>query len=153
MPPTCTPPFYPDPGVTIATHSAGSKCRFYVVKKGRTIGIFTNHLRTNDQVLGHPNAASESAFTYDDALVIWRKHCCSAHQEGGVPCPYVVSSLGGTVLWGVRGFHRTCTTRQEAVDLALEKYGQGARGVLISTKDSKALYDFIHQDDIKTEQM
>ncbi|KAJ7764295.1 hypothetical protein B0H16DRAFT_1718228 [Mycena metata] len=138
---TCRPHFFPDPGVTSASHSQQAKARFYVVKCGRVEGIFTSHFRADNQLKGWSGQDSISSRTYNEALSVWAAHCIESHHLNGATCPDLGFN-GQTILWGVRGFHRTFTSYDEASEYCHEN--NRPLTWVVNTVDPRHLFRLIH---------
>ncbi|KAJ6536380.1 hypothetical protein B0H19DRAFT_1079875 [Mycena capillaripes] len=106
--PTCQVPFYPDPGVSYIAQSNDPYGMFYIVRKGRTEGIFTSFLRAEDETRDVANLDQIiPATNWNEAVDIWTVHCLKSHQKHG-RVPWSRAHLTARImLWGVKGIDYT----------------------------------------------
>ncbi|KAJ7429161.1 hypothetical protein B0H11DRAFT_2216809 [Mycena galericulata] len=81
----CAPPFFPGPDfVDVKSHDETSTKKWYLVKRGRTPGLYTD-CESADAQTNHFSGAKQKSFpTRAPALSEWMRYCRSHHVDG---CP------------------------------------------------------------------
>ncbi|KAJ7432596.1 hypothetical protein B0H11DRAFT_1940290 [Mycena galericulata] len=81
----CAPPFFPGPDfVDVKSHDETSTKKWYLVKRGRTPGLYTD-CESADAQTNHFSGAKQKSFpTRAPALSEWMRYCRSHHIDG---CP------------------------------------------------------------------
>ncbi|KAF9047981.1 hypothetical protein BDZ89DRAFT_1126947 [Hymenopellis radicata] len=72
----CIPPWHPDPGCEDArTNSRRLIDGFYVVKRGREVGVYTSWKTAQSMIHNYPNKSLKKCPTWDEAVKEWQEDC------------------------------------------------------------------------------
>ncbi|KAJ7444963.1 hypothetical protein B0H11DRAFT_1930748 [Mycena galericulata] len=81
----CQPRFFPGPTfVDARTHDETSTTRWYIVKRGRVPGLYTDSTNADLQTMHFSNSSQKSFGTRPEALSAWAQFCRTSHIDG---CP------------------------------------------------------------------
>ncbi|KAJ7720536.1 hypothetical protein B0H16DRAFT_1474368 [Mycena metata] len=94
----CVPPFYPHlpEHHDVYTISATAGQKFYVVKRGRGVGFFTNPDDANLQTDNYTDACQRSFSRWREARAYWNDIC---EEEHGEHCPAFRLAAGFSMSW------------------------------------------------------
>ncbi|KAJ7201930.1 hypothetical protein C8J57DRAFT_1543615 [Mycena rebaudengoi] len=110
----CLLPVYPRGGfVDVKEHDLISSSRWYVVTKGRQVGVYTHSQDATEQILHYTKGELQAFATYAEAKVHWASHCSANHLPW---CPhwYEQNHEDNMQKWGVRGIPDLFTSHSRA---------------------------------------